>query len=71
MQLSYFTFFPVKVIEKSSAGLFSQSRNDALENARQDKEFWELIIKQEIEFTKLPGTLDCGMNIIYIVEKYK
>jgi hypothetical protein len=49
--------------------LFSQSRSDALENARQDKEFWELIVKQEIEFTKLQGTLDCGMNIIYVIEK--
>jgi hypothetical protein len=28
----------------------------------------ELIVKQEIEFTKLQGTLDCGINIIYIVE---
>lgn len=64
-----FSNFPVKVVERSSAGLFSQSGNDALENARQDKEFWELIIKQEIEFTKLQGTLDCGMNIIYVVEK--
>ena len=64
-----FSNFPVRVVEKSSAGLFSQSRNDALENARQDKELWELIVKQEIEFTKLQGTLDCGMNIIYVVEK--
>jgi SAM-dependent methyltransferase len=64
-----FSNFPVKVVERSSAGLFSQSGNDALENARQDKAFWELIVKQEIEFTKLQGTLDCGMNIIYIVEK--
>lgn len=64
-----FSNFPVKVVERSSAGLFSQSGNDALENARQDKEFWELIVKHEIEFTKLQGTLDCGMNIIYVVEK--
>lgn len=66
-----FSNFPVKVIEKSSAGLFSQSGNDVLENARQDKEFWALVVKQEIEFTKLSGTLDCGMNIIYVVEKNK
>ncbi|HBM74244.1 MAG TPA: class I SAM-dependent methyltransferase, partial [Clostridiaceae bacterium] len=64
-----FSNFPVRVVERSSAGLFSQSENDALENARQDKEFWELIVKKEIEFTKLQGTLDCGMNIIYVVEK--
>jgi ubiquinone/menaquinone biosynthesis C-methylase UbiE len=66
-----FSNFPVKVVEKSSAGIFSQSGNEALENARQDKEFWELIVKKEIEFTKLQGMLDCGMNIIYVVEKYQ
>jgi len=40
-------------------------------NARQDKKFWELIVKKEIEFTKLEGMLDCDMNIIYVVEKYQ
>lgn len=61
--------FPVKIIERSSAGLFSQAGDEALENARNDKEFWELIVEKEIQFTKLPGTLDCGMNIIYVVRK--
>lgn len=66
-----FSNFPVKVVERSSAGIFSQSGNEALENARKDKEFWELIVKKEIQFTKLEGMLDCGMNIIYVVEKYQ
>jgi len=64
-----FADFPVTILERSSAALFSQSGDTALENARHDKEFWELIIKQEIAFTKLPGTLYCGMNIIYVLEK--
>lgn len=64
-----FSEFPVKVIERSSAGLFTHAGDVALENARNDKEFWELIVEKEIEFTKLPGTLDCGMNIIYVVQK--
>lgn len=64
-----FCEFPVKVIERSSAGLFTHAGDVALENARNDKEFWELIVEKEIEFTKLPGTLDCGMNIIYVVQK--
>lgn len=64
-----FNQFPVNVIERSSAGLFTQSGDVALENARNDKEFWELIVEKEIQFTKLPGTLDCGMNIIYVVQK--
>lgn len=64
-----FNQFPVKVIERSSAGLYTQSGNEALEKARNDKEFWELIVEKEIQFTKLPGTLDCGMNLIYVVQK--
>lgn len=64
-----FAEFPVTVRERSSAGLFTQAGDMALENARQDQEFWNLIIEQEIAFTKLQGTLDCGMNIIYVVQK--
>lgn len=66
-----FANFPVTVKERSSAGLYTQAGDIALENARQDKEFWELVIEKEIAFTKLPGTLDCGMNLIYVVEKDK
>ena len=64
-----FAQFPLAVMEKSSAGLFSQSGDDALEKARNDSELWELIVEKEIEFTKLSGTLDCGMNIIYAARK--
>ncbi|MCL2408891.1 MAG: class I SAM-dependent methyltransferase [Oscillospiraceae bacterium] len=64
-----FAQFPVKVQERSSAGLYTQAGDTALENARNDKELWKLIIEKEIEFTKLQGTLDCGMNIIYVVQK--
>lgn len=64
-----FSNFPVKIMERSSAGLFTQAGDTALENARQDKEYWKLIVEKEIEFTKMQGTLDCGMNIIYVLEK--
>lgn len=66
-----FSDFPVKILERSSAGLYSQAGDEALNNAKLDDEFWELLIAKEIEFTKLQGTLDCGMNIIYVVEKIK
>jgi ubiquinone/menaquinone biosynthesis C-methylase UbiE len=59
----------VKILKKSSAGLFMHSQEETLCEAKQDKVFWELLIKKEIEFTKLSGTLDCGMNIIYVIEK--
>lgn len=64
-----FAEFPVKVQERSSAGLFTQAGDSAIENARNDKEYWKLILEKEIAFTKLQGTLDCGMNIIYVVQK--
>ena len=64
-----FSQFPVSVLERSSAGLFTQAGDSALENARNDKEFWKLIVEKEIAFTKLQGALDCGMNIIYVVQK--
>lgn len=64
-----FAAFPVSVQERSSAGLYTQAGDAALENARRDREFWKLIVEKEIEFTKLPGTLDAGMNIIYVVQK--
>ena len=64
-----FGLFPVNVIERSSAGLFSQAGDIALENARKDEEYWELVVEKEIQFTKLQGTLDCGMNMIYVVQK--
>ena len=64
-----FADFPVTIKERSSAGLFTQAGDSALENSRQDKEFWKLIIEKEIAFTKMEGTLDCGMNIIYVLEK--
>ncbi|NQX47647.1 class I SAM-dependent methyltransferase [Paenibacillus tritici] len=64
-----FAQFPVTVQERSSAGLFTQAGDSALDNARNDKEFWKLIVEKEIAFTKLPGTLDCGMNLIYVVQK--
>ncbi|MFD2878186.1 methyltransferase domain-containing protein [Paenibacillus rhizoplanae] len=64
-----FAQFPVNILERSSAGLYTQAGDAALANARGDQEFWKLIVEQEIAFTKLPGTLDCGMNLIYVVRK--
>ena len=64
-----FAQFPVRVQEKSSAGLFTQGGDSAVENVRDDEELWKLIVEKEIAFTKLQGTLDCGMNIIYVVQK--
>ena len=60
---------PVNVREKSAAGLLGLSGEDVLLTARQDPELWDLLVEKEIEFTKRPGTLDCGTNIIYVIER--
>lgn len=64
-----FARFPLDILERSAAGLFTQAGDLALESARQDAAFWKLIVEKEVAWTKLPGTLDCGMNIIYAARK--
>ena len=59
----------VQVIEKRAAGLFSIAGEEALDQAKADKELWELILSKEVEFSKNPACLDCGANIIYVVRK--
>ena len=58
-----------QVNEKRAAGLFSITGEEALDQAKADKELWELILSKEVEFSKNPACLDCGANIIYIVRK--
>jgi ubiquinone/menaquinone biosynthesis C-methylase UbiE len=59
----------VQIIEKRAAGIFSMAGEEALDQAKADKELWELILSQEVEFSKNPACLDCGANIIYVVRK--
>nr|WP_302598970.1 class I SAM-dependent methyltransferase [uncultured Cellulosilyticum sp.] len=59
----------VKILEKSSAGLFSHAKEEILGEIKYDKELWDCILKNEILFTKNPGTLDCGINMIYVIQK--
>lgn len=40
--------FPVNILERSSAGLYTQAGDAALENARNDPEFWKLMIKKKL-----------------------
>jgi ubiquinone/menaquinone biosynthesis C-methylase UbiE len=59
----------IEVVEKRAAGLFSMAGEEALDQAKADKELWELILSKEVEFSKNPACLDCGANIIYVVRK--
>ena len=42
---------------------------DALNVVRGDEELWSLILEREIAWSKLPGLLDVGDNIVYVVRK--
>ena len=59
----------IEVMEKRAAGLFSMAGEEALDQAKADKELWELILSKEVEFSKNPACLDCGANVIYVVRK--
>jgi len=66
---SLFDGLNVQIIEKRAAGIFSMAGEEALDQAKADKELWELILRKEIEFSKNPSCLGCGANMIYIIKK--
>jgi len=59
----------VQIIEKRGAGIFSMAGDDALNQAKADKELWDLILDKELESSKDPAYLNCGANLIYVVRK--
>lgn len=61
--------FPVDVVERRAAGLFSLGRDEALESVRRDPELWDLLVEKELAFSRLATALDCGMNLLYAARK--
>ncbi len=59
----------VDVVEKRAAGVLGMAGEDALNAVREDDELWALIVERELAWSKLPGTLDLGDNIVYVVRK--
>lgn len=59
----------VQMIEKRAAGVFSLAGDDALQQAKADRELWDLILDKELAFSRDPAYLDCGANFIYVVRK--
>ena len=59
----------VQIIEKRAAGIFSLAGEEALNQAKEDQELWDLLLSKEIEFSKDPAYLNCGANFIYVVRK--
>lgn len=59
----------IEIIEKRATGLLSLAAEEALAEVREDKELWELIVERELAWSKLPGALDLGSNIVYVLRK--
>lgn len=59
----------VDVVEKRAAGVLGMAGEAALDAVREDHELWALIVEREIAWSKLPGTLDVGDNIVYVIRK--
>ena len=60
----------VEVIEKRATGLLSLATEDSLTEVRKDDELWKLVVERELAWSKLPGAVDLGSNIVYVVKKY-
>ncbi|MFC2028960.1 hypothetical protein ACFLTX_03430 [Chloroflexota bacterium] len=65
---SLFDGLNIQIIEKRAAGFFSMAGEEALDQAKADKDIWKLILSKELEFSKNPECLGCGANMIYVVK---
>ncbi len=59
----------VNIIDKRASGLFALVGEESLNKVKVDNELWNLILEKEIEYSKLPGTLECGANLVYTIQK--
>ncbi|MBT5873451.1 MAG: class I SAM-dependent methyltransferase [Candidatus Latescibacteria bacterium] len=60
---------PATIIEKRAAGLLALAGEEALEVAAQDPDLWQLLLDRELAYSKQPGSLDLGANLLYVLEK--
>ena len=59
----------VDVVEKRATGVLCMAGEAALNAVRDDHELWALLVERELAWSKLPGTLDVGDNIVYVIRK--
>ncbi len=60
---------PVEIIERRAAGLLSLAGEEALNDAAEDEQLWQLLLEKEIEYSKNATVLDCGQNLIYVLRR--
>lgn len=59
----------IEIVEKRATGLMSLADEEALTDVRKDAELWQLIVERELAWSRLPGALDLGSNIVYVLRK--
>ncbi|MCY4129353.1 MAG: class I SAM-dependent methyltransferase [Gammaproteobacteria bacterium] len=59
----------IEILEKRATGILSLAAEEALTDVHKDDELWKLIVERELAWSKLPGALDLGSNIVYVVRK--
>ena len=59
----------VDVLERRAPGLLGMAGEEALNEVYEDAELWSLLIEREFAWSKLPGALDLGDNILYVIRK--
>lgn len=59
----------IEIVEKRATGLLSLADEEALTGVCKDDELWQLIVERELAWSKLPGALDLGSNIVYVLRK--
>ena len=59
----------VEILERRATGILGMAGEDSLNAVREDEELWNLIVERELAWSKLPGTLDLGDNIVYVICK--
>ena len=59
----------VDVVERRAAGVLGLAGETALNTVRDDEDLWALVVERELAWSRLPGTLDVGDNIVYVIRK--
>jgi hypothetical protein len=58
-----------QIIERGAAGIFSLAGADILHQAKVDQKFPELLLSKELQFCEDSIYLNCGANLIFVVQK--
>ena len=59
----------VEIVEKRAAGLLGMAGEEELNAAKADQDLWNLVVERELAWSRLPGAIDLGDNILYVVRK--